>query len=194
MDNTGAVQHVPCQISFPSSSSSSSSSRSRPDSPPLNNARTAPQATAVPRDPLEPHYFRLPAASVNARRDSTTPLQDRTDEAAPRDVEFVGPFVARTEDSARRVRRQVVEARKRGVRVQDAVEDALRGQEEVVSPAEMEERQGWADEDSSPSMEERQTSAEEECYTGNQNLSCYPTNTTTVAQGTWSKVSRRWAQ
>lgn len=172
-------------------------------------------ATPLPRDPLAPRHLRVPldeirqawqvqegSSSGNTVKESlphgstrSLPSSDRL-EVSPsfpvgrqtirdshtgtaQSVDLIGPFEARSENDVRRLRRMIVSERRRtGSPVEDVVARVM-SRQDIDKPAVVPPHEEL--------LTERQTAAQQECYTGNENLACYPTNTTDVSQGTWGK-------
>lgn len=92
-----------------------------------------------------------------------------------RDI-LLGPFEARAEGDLEALCREIgldSDSIKRGLAVDNAKAWLARH-----------EREGGP-----KKMTKRQTTAEQRCFVGNSQLSCYPTAGMQVDQGTWSKVS-----
>lgn len=122
----------------------------------------APAPTAPPtrRSQHEPEHLLVPADEFDKR------LLQHEPGAAQRE-HILGPFWARDMDQVMEIKRHVLERR------------ANRNLE-------------WMPRAQSRSSEQapkqrRQTPAEETCYVGNQDLSCYPTAGTTIVQNNWSR-------
>lgn len=81
--------------------------------------------------------------------------------------EVLGPFWARDMDQVMEIKREVLQRRaKRRLDWQPRAKSRPTEQRAI---------------------QRRQTPAEETCYVGNQDLSCYPTSNTTIVQNTWSR-------
>ncbi|CAO1628835.1 unnamed protein product [Parajaminaea phylloscopi] len=125
---------------------------------------------------------RMPAATARPQagaRGAThlrVPLLNAEDlnrfEQTVSDTNIVGPFQALSPSALKGIQDRVsqeVGRRKGRFALRDIVEEAM----QTVEQGEV--------------LAERQTAAQNECYTGNENLSCYPTSNTTVVQGSWGR-------
>ncbi|KAN0064332.1 hypothetical protein ACQY0O_002527 [Thecaphora frezii] len=131
-------------------------------------------------------------------------LLDRDDAAGGH---LVGPFYPRDADEIELIKRQVSEKRRRGQfrtgqandvldlvarrSPQDANTDLLaaRSLEERIRSWELGRRDSYQgmDESRRVDLERRQTTAQEQCFVGNEDLSCYPTAGTQIVQNHWAR-------
>lgn len=139
--------------------------------------------TPLPQDPLEPRYYRVPMEDLKSAwhedyDESTKPASPSSSsmrKLSSSGIDLLGPYEAQTPQNARRLRKMIVmERRRTGKRVEEVIADVMGREEEANAAAEFE-------------MRRRQTAQQQECYTGNENLSCYPTSSTNVTQGEWGK-------
>lgn len=131
-------------------------------------------------------HLRVPAEEVVRSSWQIVQAGNRLD--AIRSDELVGPFVADSERTVRNMRRKVAqEVRRRGrnLKLKDVVDDVFRtAQSDGRRDGPLHRLEHF---EASPALAERQTAAQSECYTGNENLACYPTTNTTVVQDHWGQ-------
>lgn len=118
-----------------------------------------------------------PLAARNHQGKRIKLQQDKVERAAfgKNDI-LLGPFEASEEEEVDVLRREIgldTNSIKRGYAAENAKAWLLK-QQKRQSPKK---------------MERRQTTAEQRCFVGNSQLSCYPTAGVQIDQGTWSKVS-----
>ncbi|KAJ1025117.1 hypothetical protein NDA16_002623 [Ustilago loliicola] len=135
--------------------------RKRAPSPsPAPAPAPAPTTPPTRRNPHEPEHRVVPADEFNRRL-----LEN--EESAEKREEILGPFWARDMDQVVQIKCDVLRRRaKRQL-----------ADEPKVQPRSAQQSR----------IQRRQTAAEETCFVGNEDLSCYPNAGTTIAQNTWSK-------
>jgi hypothetical protein len=136
-----------------------------------------PAPTAAPTSPTN---RKIGGTRLRLRRDEVEKrLEHRGGLLNGGDV-VLGPFEARNDYDVEALRKEIMlhgDSSSKGVGASNAKAWLKRRQQQDVTfPG-------------SSHLGERQTAAEQECYVGNDQLSCYPTSGLEVDQGTWSKVS-----
>lgn len=106
---------------------------------------------------------------------------------------IVGPFFVDSQFEVKQVRQRVSQKMKISVQKQEfrSIVEAVVQEAHTQTPSDPKGRNDNLSANqfgrSESSLQGRQTAEQNECYTGNENLSCYPTSNTTIAQGTWGK-------
>ncbi|PWN50857.1 hypothetical protein IE53DRAFT_379414 [Violaceomyces palustris] len=155
----------------------------------------------------EPEHFRIGAQFIEERKEKLSEAESR--DARPSE-EILGPFWARSQDDVLRVKRELKDLNRRREFKRLAKQGAdLRPRrrwlenetwearspdswlkEDDVRRWETEQSRYYADraiEERDRALASRQTAAEEQCFVGNEQLSCYPTEGSQIVQDTWSR-------
>ncbi|PWN89221.1 hypothetical protein FA10DRAFT_138582 [Acaromyces ingoldii] len=168
---------------------------------PNRAAPLMPRATAAPmrRSAEDPVRLRVREEHIVERQQRSMldkrGLEDDKGKRAQGEDIVLGPFYARSQEDVERMRRQVGIDR-RALQDGEAVGNAKRYMQEEDAAARnlLLERDWYRARAAEHEVQEhrlltkRQTEAEQQCFVGNEKLSCYPTANTRVDQGTWSKL------
>lgn len=134
--------------------------RKRSPSPAFPAAAPVPTPPPTRRSQHEPEHLQLRADDFDQR------IQHHQADAAKRE-QILGPFWARDMDEVMLIKRDVLK--------------------QNSSPNSEWMPRGQSSSSKQGDIQRRQTEAEQRCYVGNDELSCYPTANTTIVQNDWSR-------
>ncbi|PWZ00377.1 hypothetical protein BCV70DRAFT_188615 [Testicularia cyperi] len=122
----------------------------------------------------EPHHLRIRADDFERR------LQAHQQDQQPV-VQILGPFWARDAEDVVEIKRQLTRNRQpRRLSDRDALAHNLEVKDEPWARRQEQAYQQLR-------LGRRQSAAQEECFVGNEDLSCYPVDGTTISQNSWSR-------